>query len=124
MKAITIILAILVPATVIIIVFGHILLQFFGKDYASEALQFLQLYSFSTIFTSLLLIANAVMNVQHRTRSLLISNVLAAVFTLSLSCAFISGKLVGIGWGWTLGQAMAGLVSLCFIIRSNSGISR
>src|SRR6202035_1727316 len=48
-KAITIILAILVPATLIIILFGNILLQFFGKDYASEALQFLQLYSFSTI---------------------------------------------------------------------------
>src|SRR3984893_1855637 len=123
-KAITTILATLVPATLVIILFGNILLQFFGKDYASEALQFLQLYSFSTIFTSLLLIANAVMNVQHRIKSLVISNVLAAVFTLSLSCAFISGKPACVGWGWTLGQAIAGLISLYFITRSNSHISR
>ncbi|HEX6480960.1 MAG TPA: oligosaccharide flippase family protein [Ktedonobacteraceae bacterium] len=123
-KAITIILAILIPATLLIILFGNIVLQFFGKDYAAEALQFLQLYSFSTFFTSLLLIANAVLNVQHRIKSLVILNVLAAVVTLSLSCAFISGKLVGIGWGWILGQAIAGLVSLYFITRSNSDISR
>jgi amino acid adenylation domain-containing protein len=123
-KAITIILAILIPATLIIILFGNILLQFFGKNYATEALLFLQLYSFSTIFTSLLLIANTVLNVKHKIKSLVISNALAAVFTLSLSYAFISGKLVGIGWGWTLGQAIAGLVSLYFITRSNSATSQ
>jgi O-antigen/teichoic acid export membrane protein len=124
MKAMITILAILVPATSVIILFGNILLQFFGRDYAVDALQFLQLYSFSTIFTSLLLIANAVMNIKHRIKSLVILNVLAAILTLSLSCAFISGKLVGIGWGWTLGQAIAGLVSIYFITRSYSSTSR
>lgn len=117
MKALRTIVVILVPATVTIILSGNILLQFFGKNYASEAFQFLQLYSFSTIFTALLLIANAIFNIKHKIKSLVILNVLAAIFTLSLSCAFISGKLVGIGWGWTLGQAIAGLVSACFIAR-------
>ena len=117
-KAITTILAILLPATAIIVFGGNIILQFFGKSYATEAFQFLQLYSISTIFTSLLLISNAIMNVKRQIKSLVILNVVAAVLTLWLSYAFISGRLVGIGWGWILGQAIAGFVSLFFIIRN------
>lgn len=120
-KAIAMILVILLPATAIIVLFGNILLQFFGKSYAIEAFQFLQLYSVSTIFTAFLLIASAIMNVKHKIKTLVISNIIAAALTLCLSYAFISGRLVGIGWGWTLGQAIAGLVSICFIIRSCSG---
>lgn len=117
-KAIATILAILLPATAITVFAGNIMLQFFGKSYASEAFQFLQLYSVSTVFTALLLIANAIMNVKHQIKSLVILNVVAAVLTLWLSYAFISGRLVGIGWGLILGQAIAGLASLCVIIRN------
>ncbi len=117
-KAITTVLVILIPATAIIVFAGNILLQLFGKSYATEAFQFLQLYSVSTIFTALLLISNAIMNVKHQIKSLVISNVIAAAFTLWLSYAFISGKLIGIGRGWILGQAIAGLISIFFLIRN------
>src|SRR5260221_10386127 len=119
-KAIATTLVILIPATTIIVLFGNILLQFFGKSFATEAFQFLQLYSVSTIFTALLLISSAVMNIKRKIKTLVISNITAAVLTLCLSCAFISGRLVGIGWGWMLGQAIAGLVSIYFIIRNYS----
>jgi O-antigen/teichoic acid export membrane protein len=64
------------------------------------------------------------MNIKHKIKTLIVSNVLAAIVTLSLSCAFISNKLVGIGWGWTLGQVIAGLVSLYFIIHYYSDAPR
>jgi O-antigen/teichoic acid export membrane protein len=114
-KAIVTILIVLIPAITIIVFGGNILLQFFGKSYASEAFQFLQLYSISTIFTAIILISNAVMNVKHQVKMLVILNVIASFLTLGLSYAFISGSLVGIGWGWMLGQAIAGLLSLFFI---------
>lgn len=117
-KAIAMILFILTPATAIIVFSGNILLQAFGKTYASEAFEFLQLYSASTIFTSLLLLSNAIMNVKHQIKYLIVSNVITAILTLFLSYTFISGKLVGIGWGWMLGQAIAGLISVFFIIRN------
>src|SRR5437588_4806449 len=115
-KAIITILAILIPAIALIVLAGNILLQFFGKNYAFEAFQFLQLYSISTILTAVLLISNAIMNIKHQIKSLVISNVIASVLTLWLSYAFISGGLVGLGWGWLLGQALAGLVSIWFIV--------
>ena len=45
---------ILLPITLIIVLFGNILLHIFGKSYASEAFTFLRLYSVSTIFTALI----------------------------------------------------------------------
>ncbi|MBA2394502.1 MAG: oligosaccharide flippase family protein [Ktedonobacteraceae bacterium] len=117
-KAVVTIFAILLPATAVIVLAGNIFLKFFGKNYALEAFSFLQLYSISTLFTALLLISNAIMNVRHQIKSLIVANVFAAVLTLWLSYAFISGKLVGIGWGWIVGQGIAGIVSLGFIMRN------
>ncbi len=123
-KALSTIVVILIPATTIIVLFGNILLQFFGKSFASEAFQFLQLYSASTIFTALLLIAGAILNIKHKIKTLVIMNVLFAVLTLCLSYAFISYKLIGIGWGWIIGQAIAGIVATYFIIRNYSDNSQ
>jgi len=120
-KAIAMILIILVPISIIIVLFGNILLQFFGKNYVNEAFQLLQLYAVSTIFTALLLIACAILNVKQKIKTLVIINIAAAVLTLSLSYTFISHGLVGIGWGWVAGQAIAGLVSIYLIIRNCSG---
>lgn len=120
-KAIMMILVILLPISLLIALFGNILLQFFGKSYATEAFQLLRLFSVSTIFTALLLIASAILNVKQKIKTLVIMNITASVLTLSLSYAFISDRLVGIGWGWASGQAIAGLVSIYFIIRNCSG---
>ena len=116
-KAFRTIIVILTPAIGLVVLGGGILLQFFGKSYANETLQFLQLYSISTFFTAILLVFNAIMKVKHKKTYLVIFNIFASILTLGASYAFISGKLVGIGWGWTLGQAIAGLISLFFIIR-------
>jgi O-antigen/teichoic acid export membrane protein len=117
-KATATIAFILIPATAVIVVGGNELLQLFGKNYAIEAFRFLQLYSLSTIFTSIISISNAIMNVKHQMKLLIISNTFASFLTLLLSYAFISSKLIGIGWGWMLGQAIAGLIALLLVVRN------
>jgi O-antigen/teichoic acid export membrane protein len=117
-KALAIISVILLPATAIVFFASNILLQFFGKSYVIESSQFLQLYSVSTIFTAPFIIASTIMKVKHQIKLLVVTNILATILTLWLSYAFIGTKLVGIGWGWTLGQAIVGVFSLFFIIRN------
>ena len=117
-KAFTTIIVVMFPAIAVIVLAGDLLLQFFGKSYASEAFQFLQLYSAATVFTALIEVSNAIMKVKRQIKPLVIFNVMASLLTLGLSYAFISGKLVGIGWGWMLGQVIAGGVALFFIVRN------
>lgn len=119
-KALATILVTLIPITVIILLFGNILLQLFGKNYAIEAFSFLQIYSTSTIFTALILVFNAILNIKRQIKFLLVYNTLSSFITLGLSYAFISGRLIGIGWGWILGQAIAGIIPLLFITRNLS----
>ncbi len=119
-KAVLTILAILTPATMVLVFAGNILLQFFGKSYATEAFQFLQLYSISTFFTALLLIANALLNIMHKIKTLVVLNVVSSIGTLWLSYTFINYKLIGIGWGWLFAQAIVGVVAIFLIIRNYS----
>lgn len=116
-KALATIFVMLTPALILVVFGGNILLQFFGRSYAAEAFHFLQLYSVSTMFTSLLLVTNAINNIKHRKKMLIISNLIASVLTLWLSYVFASGTLVGIGWGWTFGQVIAGFIAMIFILR-------
>ncbi len=116
-KAIRIIVVLLVPAIAIIVLGGTVVLQFFGKNYAIESIQFLRLFSISTLFTAVLFIANAILNVKQRIKTLVLLNITASALTLGLSYAFISGGLDGVGWGWTLGQAIAGAVAGLFIVQ-------
>jgi O-antigen/teichoic acid export membrane protein len=117
-KALITIFVLLLPATALIVFAGDVLLRAFGKNYASEAFQFLQLYSVSTLFTAVLLVANAIMNIKYQIKSLVFLNVFVAILTLWLSYAFISQKLAGVGWGWVVGQAVAGVVAIVFIMRN------
>lgn len=115
-KTIRIILVLLIPAIAIIVLGGNVVLQFFGKNYAIEGLQFLRLVSISTLFTAVLFIANAILNVKKRIKTLVLLNILASVLTLGLAYAFMGGGLDGVGWGWMLGQAIAAAVSGLLII--------
>jgi O-antigen/teichoic acid export membrane protein len=114
-KAALLIIVLLIPAIVIIFLAGNVVLQFFGQNYAIEGLQFLRLFSTSTLCTAALFIANAILNVKQRIKTLVFLNIVASVLTLGLSYAFISGGLNGVGWGWALGQAMVGVMSGLFI---------
>ncbi len=89
-KAFRTIGVILTRAIGLVVLGGGILLQFFGKSYANETLQFLQLYSISTFFTAILLVFNAIMKVKHQKIYLIIFNILASILTLVKHHALLS----------------------------------
>ena len=112
-KAVISTFLLLIPATLIIVFFGGILLHIFGKSYAADAFQFLQLYSISTVFTAVILIGGAIFRIKHHLEALIFMNLIGAILTIGYSYAFISYKLVGIGLGWIIGQ---GITAVLFTI--------
>ena len=115
LKGTRLIFLFLLPAIVLIVLFGDILLHAFGKDYASSAFEFLQIISISSIFMAISSLATAVLRVRHQINLLIIINALGVGFILGLSYLFIDKGLIGIGWGWLIGQAMLSLVYVLFL---------
>lgn len=115
LKATRLIFIFLVPIILIISLFGNLLLHAFGKDYASSAFSFLQIISISSLFSSLSSLGTAVLRIRHQIRALIMMNLLGVVLILGLSYLFIGEGLVGIGWGWLVGQAMLSLAYLLFL---------
>ena len=114
-KATKFIFIFLVPAILLIVLFGNIILHAFGKDYASAAFAFLQIISFSSIFMSISSLATAILRINHKIKTLIFMNILGFILILGLSYLFIDKGLIGIGWGWLLGQALLALAYLVLI---------
>jgi O-antigen/teichoic acid export membrane protein len=108
--------ALMVPAVLVSVFFGQIILHFFGKDYATEAFQLLQLMSISTIFLSFSLMGSAVLRVKHKIKQLVLTNLIGAILVLSSCFLLLSHQLVGLGIGWLIGEFLMSLLFLPVII--------
>lgn len=110
LKATKVIFLFLMPAIILIVLFGNIILQAFGKDYASDAFLFLQLLSVSSIFISICSLGNAIFRVRQQIKYLIFVNLFGDILVLGLAYLFIDSGLVGVGIGWLLGRIILSLV--------------
>ena len=114
-KAIKIISLLLVPAILVIFLFGNYILLAFGKEYSYEGFILLKLLSISGIFTSINAIGGVILNIKNRIKLLILVSFIGASIVLSLSIIFIHNNLLGIGVGWMLGQGIISVIYLLFI---------
>ncbi|HWY80111.1 MAG TPA: oligosaccharide flippase family protein [Candidatus Sulfotelmatobacter sp.] len=114
-KSIKIISTLLLPTILIIVLFGNIILHFFGKNYANEAFTLLRIISFSAIFMSVISIGNSILRVRHQIAELIIANFLSAIFILAFSYLFMHLGLTGEGIGWFIGQALSALLYIVIL---------
>lgn len=105
-KAVKIIYFLLIPAILLIVLFGNIILNFFGKSYADESFIFLRIIGISAIFMPISSLGNSLLKIRHQIKELIITNILSAIFVLGFSILFIQFGLAGIGWGWLVGQVI------------------
>ena len=75
-KAIKIISLILIPAILVTFLFGKYILLAFGKVYSSEGVIFLQILAISGIFLSINYICNAILNIKHKIKVIILLKIL------------------------------------------------
>lgn len=114
-KAIKIISIVIIPAIIIISIFGNYILLAFGKEYSSEGVIFLQILTISGIFLSINHIGNSIFYIKNRIKLIILVNFIGASIVLSLSIIFIHNNLLGIGVGWMLGQGIISVIYSLFI---------
>lgn len=116
-KAMKITALLLIPATIIIELFGNYILLAFGKSYSSEAFRLLQIIALSGIFVSLNLILSTVLKVRNKIKELITAGAFSAFIIVALSYLFINLGLWGVGLAWFTGQAATSLVYLFIVLR-------
>lgn len=109
-KAMGMILIILVPAVLLVLLFGKYILLAFGPEYSTEGLGLLNLFSLSTIFISVNSIGSTILYIRHKIKVLILINTIGTAVILGLGMALSSMGLFGVGIGWIAGHAvMAGI---------------
>ncbi|HLD10912.1 MAG TPA: oligosaccharide flippase family protein [Candidatus Nanoarchaeia archaeon] len=92
-----------IPSVVFTIIISKYLLIFFKPEYAKATL-FLQLISISTLFYSYNTIKNASLSIKHKNKQLIISNLIIAITSITLTILLINKGLIGIAIAWITSQ--------------------
>ena len=116
-KAVKIISLILVPAIILIFIFGEYILLAFGKEYSREGFIFLRILSISAIFLSINYIGNSIFYIKHKIKLIIIVNFICTSIILSLSSLLIHQSLLGIGIAWITGYGVNALIYLLLLKR-------
>ncbi len=119
-RAFRVVLALMVPAVMIVVVFSRQILGIFGPDYADGGAALLRLMVVSGIFISVYGIGGSIFRVKHNLVSMLITNTVNALSILALTFALLGYGLKGVGIAWLVGQLVSMLVSLYLSYRIGS----
>jgi len=112
-KAGKIIALLLIPAIIIVVLFGKYILLFFGQNYSSEGFKFLQLLALSGAFVSVNSVFGAIFRIRHRIKEIIYISIIGAIITIGLSYYLLHLGLIGIGLAWIISQ---GVVSLGYLV--------
>ena len=117
-KAIKIISIIIIPAIIVIFLFGNYILLAFGKEYSDEGFILLKLLSISGIFIAINAIGSAILNIKQKIKLMILLSLISTTVILSLSVFLIKMNffgVVGVGIGWIVGQGIISVIYLLFI---------
>jgi Na+-driven multidrug efflux pump len=102
----------LIPAMLVYVFAGDLILHLFGKQYSAEGFTFLRILAISGIAVSACAVLGSFFRVTKDARWLILINGAYAVTIITLSYMLLSYELVGIGIAWLCGNVVAVIVSL------------
>ncbi len=119
-RAVKIISLIMIPAIIVIVLFGDWILLAFGEEYSREGFRFLQIIALSGVFVGVNTVYSGVFRVKKKVKELIFVTFISAVLILGLSYFMIDKGLMGIGFAWVVGQGIVSLVYLGLSFRQGS----
>jgi O-antigen/teichoic acid export membrane protein len=113
-KSIQFMALILVPAIVVFVLFGGLILSAFGKTYAAESITLLRILTLSAILVGINGIMVNVLRVRNRITTLIVTSCIGAVVTLMLFWLYVT-SLTSVGWMWVIGQVVLMIVTAIIV---------
>src|SRR3989344_3437534 len=106
------ILALMIPAIIIVAFTGHFSLGFFGPEYAAGGTTLLTLFAIAGFAVSAMSVINVYFLVTKDTSAMIAISGVYALSTLGLSYALLKFGLTGVGVAWIAGNTLAAFTGL------------
>lgn len=117
-RALRFLFALLIPAIIVIFLFGRYFLLLFGNDYSQQGLVLLQIFALSSVFVAINGIFYTSMQVQKRLRLIIAIPIFIAFAVVGFSYVFLlSFGLIGVAIGWTLSQGIVTVGIVAYYLR-------
>ncbi len=123
-KAFKLIGVIMIPAILILVLFGNLVLLIFGKNYSTEGISFLRILAVAGIPVAINYVGLTVLNIRHKIKALLIINILGTAAILILSFYLKSYSLIGVGLAWLIGHIIKNVLYAGYIATDILGVRR
>jgi len=120
-RAVIILLAIMVPAALILAVFGPLILGFFGKSYSEGGSSVIVILAIASPAIAAFNVGSVLLRIRHQIYSLVSINIVYAIVVSGLAILWADKGLAWIAIAWTVGNLTAAALSfLCiFLYRQN-----
>lgn len=116
-RAARLMVAVVVPASAVVILGGGIALAAFGPDYARDARSVLSILAGGAVAVAFNTWSSYAVQLAGRLRPLVASNAVFAVVTIGLAAYWGRHGLAWLGWAWVVGNLLSGLVALVYVPR-------
>lgn len=117
-----IIYGIMAPSILLLVILAPFVLGIFGTDYRTEASGLTVLFVLSGLLVALYAVLNTYFKATHQLAALITTTGIKAIAILGLAVMFISGQgLIGVGWAWLIGNALAVTAGGLYLLRPLRG---
>ena len=110
-NSLVILASIMLPAGIILALFGPLVLQFFGKSYSAGGSDVIVLLALAAPAVAAYNLGSSLLRIRQQTRSLLIASITYSALIISLSLLWADKGLVWIAVAWMAGNTAAAIVS-------------
>lgn len=107
----------LLPASLMLIIFGELLLTVFGAEYAGGASTLLKLFAIGALPIAAYAVLTTIFKVMKKLVPVIVMNAVSAGMILAFSSLWITHMGIdAIGWAWIIGNAAACIVGVIYFI--------
>lgn len=106
---------IMIPAIIILVLFGPLILQLFGKSYSTGATSVIIMLAIGSPLVAAFNLGSTLLKIRQQMRSLIFVNAIYAVVICALSIYWIDGGLKWVAISWNVGNLVSAIVAFILI---------
>jgi O-antigen/teichoic acid export membrane protein len=120
-RSAVILVALMVPAGVILAVCGPLVLEFFGKSYSAGGSSVIVILAIASPAVAAYNLGSVLLRIRHQIYSLLCINIVYTITVSGLTLYWVDKGLIWVAFAWTVGNLVASVLSFLaiFLYRQN-----